>query len=242
MFLAYKTDIGKKREENQDAVLSDFIDENVSISVVCDGMGGAKSGGVASEVAVTNIFNRIMSGFRADADSNSIRNLMLSAVHAANTIVFEKSKEDIDKNGMGTTCVAALVYNKHCYVVSVGDSRAYLLNDEGISQITTDHTYVQALYEQGVITKEEQKNHKLKNVITRALGVEDDVEVDYFEFEQSGNFALILCSDGLSNYCSDQILYDFVYGKNLDDAASNLINYANDQGGRDNITVALIAN
>lgn len=242
MFLAYKTDIGKKREENQDAVLSDFIDENVSISVVCDGMGGAKSGGVASEVAVTNIFNRIMSGFRADADSNSIRNLMLSAVHAANTIVFEKSKEDIDKNGMGTTCVAALVYNKHCYVVSVGDSRAYLLNDEGISQITTDHTYVQALYEQGVITKEEQKNHKLKNVITRALGVEDDVEVDYFEFEQGGNFALILCSDGLSNYCSDQILYDFVYGKNLDDAASNLINYANDQGGKDNITVALIAN
>ena len=144
---------------------------------------------MASEVAVTNIFNRIMSGFRIDADSNSIRNLMLSAVHAANTIVFEKSKEDIDKNGMGTTCVAALVYNKHCYVVSVGDSRAYLLNDEGISQITTDHTYVQALYEQGVITKEEQKNHKLKNVITRALGVEDDVEVDYFEFEQSGNFA-----------------------------------------------------
>ncbi len=242
MFLAYKTDIGKKREENQDAVLSDFIDENVSISVVCDGMGGAKSGGVASEVAVTNIFNRIMSGFRADADSNSIRNLMLSAVHAANTIVFEKSKEDIDKNGMGTTCVAALVYNKHCYVVSVGDSRAYLLNDEGISQITTDHTYVQALYDQGVITKEEQKNHKLKNVITRALGVEDDVEVDYFEFEQCGNFALVLCSDGLSNYCSDQILYDFVYGKNLDDAASNLINYANDQGGKDNITVALIAN
>lgn len=242
MFLAYKTDIGKNREENQDAVKADFIDENISISVVCDGMGGAKSGGVASDVAVTNIFNRIMAGFRKDADSNSIRNLMLSAVHAANTIVYEKSKEDIDKNGMGTTCVAALVYNKHCYVVSVGDSRVYLLNNDGISQITTDHTYVQALYEQGIITKEEQKDHKLKNVITRALGVEDDVEVDYFEFEQSGNFTLLLCSDGLSNYCSDQELYDFVYGKNLDEAALNLINYANDQGGSDNITVALVAN
>ena len=112
MFLAYKTDIGKNREENQDAVKADFIDENISISVVCDGMGGAKSGGVASDVAVTNIFNRIMAGFRKDADSNSIRNLMLSAVHAANTIVYEKSKEDIDKNGMGTTCVAALVYKQ----------------------------------------------------------------------------------------------------------------------------------
>lgn len=242
MFLAYKTDIGKNREENQDAVKADFIDENISISVVCDGMGGAKSGGVASDVAVANIFNRIMAGFRKDADSNSIRNLMLSAVHAANTIVYEKSKEDIDKNGMGTTCVAALVYNKHCYVVSVGDSRVYLLNDDGISQITTDHTYVQALYEQGIITKEEQKDHKLKNVITRALGVEDDVEVDYFEFEQNGNFTLLLCSDGLSNYCSDQELYDFVYGKNLDEAALNLINYANEQGGSDNITVALVAN
>lgn len=242
MYLAYKTDVGQKRNENQDSVKSDFIDDNISITVVCDGMGGAKSGGVASDVAVTNIFNRVMSGFRSDADDNSIRNLMLSSVHAANTIVYEKSKEDIDKNGMGTTCVAALVCNKHCYVVSVGDSRAYMLTDNGITQITTDHTYVQALYDQGLITKEEQKNHKLRNVITRALGVEADVEVDYFELEPEGNFTLLLCSDGLSNYCCEEKLYDFVYGKNLDKAASDLIDYANEQGGSDNITVALIAN
>lgn len=242
MFLAYKTDIGKKRNENQDSVRADFIDDNISVSVVCDGMGGAKSGGVASDVAVTNVFNRIMSGFREDADSNRIRNLMLSAVHAANTIVYEKSREDIDKNGMGTTCVAALVCNKHCYIVNVGDSRAYLLTDKGISQITTDHTYVQALYDQGVITEEQMKTHTMKNVITRALGVEDDVEVDYFECEPEGNFTILLCSDGLSNYCSEEMLYDFVYGKDLDKAAENLIDYANEQGGKDNITVALVAN
>lgn len=242
MFLAYKTDIGKKRKDNQDAVRSSFIEDNVSISVVCDGMGGAKSGEVASDVAVTNVFNRIMSGFRADADSNSIRNLMLSAVHAANTIVYEKSKEDIDKNGMGTTCVAVLVVNKHCYIVNVGDSRAYLLDDKGITQITTDHTYVQALLDQGIITEEEKKTHAMKNVITRALGVDDDVEVDYFEVEPTDNFTILLCSDGLSNYCSEEFIYNTVYGNNLDDAATKLIEHANEQGGKDNITVALVAN
>lgn len=242
MFLAYKTDVGKKRKDNQDAVKASFIEDNVSISVVCDGMGGAKSGEVASDVAVTNVFNRIMSGYRSDFDSNSIRNLMLSAVHAANTIVYEKSKEDIDKNGMGTTCVAALVDNKHCYIVNVGDSRAYLLDQNGISQITTDHTYVQALCDQGIITEEEKKTHAMKNVITRALGVDDDVEVDYFELEPTGNFTIVLCSDGLSNYCSEEFIYKTVYGNNLDTAAKELIDYANKQGGKDNITVALVAN
>lgn len=242
MYLAYKTDIGMVRNENQDSVRADFIDENISVMIVCDGMGGAKSGEVASDIAVTTIFNRIMSGFRADADSNSIRNLMLSAVHAANTIVYEKSKEDIDKNGMGTTCVAVLVKDKHCYIVNVGDSRAYLLDDSGINQITTDHTYVQALYEQGVITEEEKKTHSMKNVITRALGVEDDVEVDYFEIEPTGNFTILLCSDGLSNYCSDEMLYDYVFGKNIHEATQKLVDYANEQGGSDNITVALVAN
>ncbi len=242
MYLSYRTDIGNKRDENQDSILATFIDENVSLAVVCDGMGGALSGGVASQMAVKTIFNRIKDNFRPDASPNSIRNLMLTAVHAANTLVYDKSKEDIDKNGMGTTCVAALVQDRHCYVVSVGDSRAYLLTENNIEQITTDHTYVQLLYEQGIITKEEQKTHKLKNVITRALGVEADVEVDYFELEPEGNFSLLLCSDGMSNYCDEQFIYDTVYGRNLDNAVTELVNYSNEQGGSDNITVAIIAN
>lgn len=242
MFLASKTDIGRKRDENQDRVRCGFLGDNISLSIVCDGMGGALSGGVASEEAINVIYQRISAGFRPDADPNSIRNLMLTAVHAANTIVFEKSKEDIDKNGMGTTCVAALVCGKKCYVVNVGDSRCYLMTEGKISQVTTDHTYVRMLFEQGLITEEEMKTHQMKNVITRAVGVEADLEVDYFELEPEGNFTLLLCSDGLSNYCSNDIIYGFVFGKNLDHAVTDLINYANEQGGKDNITAALVAN
>ena len=242
MYLAYKTDVGMTREENQDNVMAGFIDENIAVAVVCDGMGGALSGGVASEVAVKNIYKRITDNYRSDMRPNSIRNLMLTAVHAANTIVHEKSKEDIDKNGMGTTCVAALVDGRHCYVVSVGDSRAYLLKENSVEQITTDHTYVQMLFEEGLITKEEQKNHKMRNVITRALGVEPDVEVDYFEFDVDESFTVLLCSDGLSNYCSEELMYQTVFGQNLEQAVDKLVDNANEQGGKDNITVALIAN
>lgn len=242
MFLASKTDIGRKRDENQDRVRCGFLGDNISLSVVCDGMGGALSGGVASEEAINIIYQRISAGFRPDADPNSIRNLMLTAVHAANTIVYEKSNEDIDKNGMGTTCVAALVCGKHCYVVNVGDSRCYLMTEGKIRQVTTDHTYVRMLYEQGLIAEDEMKTHQMRSVITRAVGVEADLEVDYFEFEPEGNFTLLLCSDGLSNYCSNEIIYGFVFGKNLDHAVADLVNYANEQGGKDNITVALVAN
>ncbi len=240
MYLASDSNIGKVRDENQDRVLIGSIDDNVSLAVVCDGMGGALSGGVASELAVATIFKRISENFNPAFNANSIRNLMLTSVHAANTLVYEKSKEDIDKNGMGTTCVAAIIVDKTCYIVNVGDSRAYLISDEKIEQITTDHTYVQMLYEQGQITKEELKNHKKKNVITRAVGVEADVDVDYFEIDLPEKFAVLLCSDGLSNYCSEEILYEFIHDKDVNDAISNLINYSNDSGGKDNITAAVI--
>ena len=145
MFIASDTDIGKKRSENQDRVHAEFLADNVAVAVVCDGMGGASSGGVASQLAIDAVVKRIKENFRKDMKPNSIRNLMLTSVHYANTIVYGKSKEDIDKNGMGTTCVAALVVDKTVYMVSVGDSRGYLLTKDGIAQITTDHTYVEML-------------------------------------------------------------------------------------------------
>ena len=242
MYLAYKTDIGAVRDENQDNVVAGFIDENIAVVVVCDGMGGAQSGGVASEVAANTIYKRITQNYRTNMRPNTVRNLMLTAVHAANTIVHEKSKEDIDKNGMGTTCVAALVDGKHCYIINVGDSRAYLLQKNNIEQITKDHTYVQMLFDEGLITKEEQQNHKMRNVITRALGVEPDVEVDYFELEPEDDFTLLLCTDGLSNYCSPEFMHKTVFGKNLEESVDKLVDNANEQGGKDNITVALVAN
>lgn len=242
MFCALDSNVGIMRKENQDRVKVEILGENISCAVVCDGMGGAASGGVASEIAIEGFAERVKTNFREDMNDNSIRNLLLNAVHYANTLVYEKSREDIEKNGMGTTCVAALVKNKKVYVVSVGDSRAYMLDDDGIRQITTDHTYVDMLYKSGQITAEEALIHPMRNVITKAVGVEPDVEVDYFELEETGNFAVFLCSDGLSCYCDDEFIYKKVFGNNLDKAIQELIDHANESGGRDNITAAVIAN
>jgi protein phosphatase len=231
-----------KRSENQDRVYAEFLDNNASVSVVCDGMGGASSGGVASQLAIDSFISRIKENFRKDMSENSIRNMMLTSVHFANTVVYENSKADIEKNGMGTTIVSALVVDKTVYVVSVGDSRAYIMNKDGIKQITTDHTYVEMLYRNGQITAEEKETHELRNVITRAIGVEADVDVDYFELEEYGNFTVLLCSDGLSKYCDSDLIYSTVFEKNLDQAAAKLIGHSNDSGGKDNITVAIVAN
>ncbi len=242
MYLSYNSDIGSVRAENQDKICAGFLLDNVSLAVVCDGMGGAASGSVASELAATEIYRRISSGYREGMKPTVVRHLLETAVNAANSIVYEKSCEDIEKNGMGTTCVVALVIDKCAHILNVGDSRAYLMNDGGITQITEDHTYVNMLYKHGEITLEEMENHRMKNIITRAVGVEAKIETDYFELEQEGNFAIFLCTDGLTAYCHPQIIYDSVYNKNLDQGVSDLIDYCNACGGKDNISAAVIAN
>lgn len=198
MFIASDTDIGKNAVKIRTECMLNFLLTMLPLRWSVTVWGGASSGGVASQLAIDAVVKRIKENFRKDMKPNSIRNLMLTSVHYANTIVYGKSKEDIDKNGMGTTCVAALVVDKTVYMVSVGDSRGYLLTKDGIAQITTDHTYVEMLYRSGQITKEEAKNHHMRNVITKAVGVESDVEVDYFELEENDNFAVLLCSDGLT--------------------------------------------
>lgn len=242
MFLASKSDIGQKRSENQDRVKIGMIGTDSALAVVCDGMGGANSGSLASEIAHNAVFDKIAENYRENADMNSIRNLMLTSVSAANALVYQQSNENEENKGMGTTCVAVLVRGKQVFVANVGDSRAYLLTGDGISQITQDHTLVEMLYEQGQISREEADTHSMKNVITKAVGVERDVETDYFEIENDQNFTVLLCSDGLYNYCDNELLYNTVFGQNLDEAASKLVAHANLEGGRDNITIALMAN
>ncbi|SDA20999.1 protein phosphatase [Ruminococcus sp. YE71] len=242
MYLSYNSDMGKERHENQDKICAGFITENAALAVVCDGMGGAASGSVASELAASEIYRRVTEGFNENMKPSSIENLLKTAVSAANTIVYNKSREDIEKNGMGTTCVAALVVGKRAHIINIGDSRAYLMNDQGVTQITEDHTYVQVLYKHGEITYEEMINHRMKNIITRAIGVDSTVEPDYFELEETGNFAVFLCTDGLYNYCHPQVIYESMFNKNLDKGVSDLIDYSNACGGKDNISAAVIAN
>lgn len=242
MYLSYNSDMGRVRNENQDKICAGFLSENAALTVVCDGMGGEASGSVASDLAANQIYRRISEGYQQGMKPNSIRNLMVTAVQAANSIVYEKSCEDIEKNGMGTTCVAVLVEDKTAYIVNVGDSRAYMMDGDGIRQISDDHTYVNELYKHGEITFEEMQNHKMKYIITRAVGVEPKVEADYFEVEETGNFAVFLCTDGLTAYCHPQLIYESVFNKNLDKGVSDLIDYCNACGGKDNISAAVIAN
>ncbi len=242
MYLSYNSDMGRVRNENQDKICAGFLSENAALAVVCDGMGGEASGSVASDLAANQIYRRISEGYQQGMKPNSIRNLMVTAVQAANSIVYEKSCEDIEKNGMGTTCVAVLVEDKTAYIVNVGDSRAYMMDGDGIRQISDDHTYVNELYKHGEITFEEMQNHKMRYIITRAVGVEPKVEADYFEVEETGNFAVFLCTDGLTAYCHPQLIYESVFNKNLDKGVSDLIDYCNACGGKDNISAAVIAN
>ena len=235
------TNIGTNRAENQDRVKTNNLANNVIIAVLCDGMGGQNAGSEASELAVNIIYDRIIEGYREDFDTNSIRNLLISSVAAANAVIFDIAKNDNSKVGMGTTCVAMLATKNSAYLVNVGDSRAYIINDDGIVQVTSDHTVVRLLYQQGKIEEKDIKSHPQRNYINKAVGVEPNVEPDYFEINIPDNSKLLLCSDGLSNYCSDDEIFDIVSKNNIIETAGELlINLALDHGGNDNITLALI--
>jgi len=242
MHVIAKTDVGLVRHENQDRVIYKNLDDDTILIIVCDGMGGENAGGEASEVAINTIFERIVANYRQEAFDNSIRNLIISSINAANYIVYEKSLSDESKFGMGTTCVCGIIKKDIAYIASVGDSRAYLINGENIKQITNDHTYVKLLLDQGKINEDEIKNHPQRNLITRAVGIEEHIDLDYFEVDLEINSKILMCSDGLSTYCSDGFILDIVLNNTLENAMFKLIECANEKGGKDNITVALIAN
>ncbi|MFT3951957.1 MAG: Stp1/IreP family PP2C-type Ser/Thr phosphatase [Oscillospiraceae bacterium] len=242
LFVTSQTDIGAARTENQDRVLTGMLGQDAALAVLCDGMGGASFGSEASETAASVIFDRISASYRPEMSANSIRNLLLTSINAANASVYRTSQLSPEKNGMGTTCVAAIADANTAYIVSVGDSRAYLIQDGGISQITEDHTYVRELFEQGKISENEIKSHRMRHVITRAVGTEREIEADYFEVELEADALLLLCSDGLSGFVSDEEIAAAADGLPAEEAARALINLANQKTSRDNITVALITN
>lgn len=241
IFVIGKTDIGKFRDENQDRFRITMIGDNTAFAVVCDGMGGAKSGGLAASVASDIVYERISLSYREDMESKSIKSLLISAFSAANSVVHDRSINEVENSGMGTTCVATLVNNGKAYIASVGDSRAYLLNNDSIKQITNDHTVVEYLHSKGIIDEDEMKSHRMKNLITRAVGIDVNVDVDYFEIDVTHGDVLLVCTDGLTNYCSDEFIYSVVYKKQLEQSLCELIDHSNMRGGKDNITAVLIS-
>ena len=234
-----ETNIGLTRAENQDRVCTAVINENTILAVVCDGMGGENAGGEASSKAAQIIFDRITKVFRSDFDTKSIRNLLISSVTTANSVIYDMALSSSELIGMGTTCVVALVTADTLYGINVGDSRLYLINHE-IRQISKDHTVVMRMYENGEITKEELKSHPRRNYITKAVGVETHIEPDYFEIKLNENSAVLLCTDGLSNYCDETDIYNISKKYVPEEVPSQLIKLALKNGGNDNITVAYI--
>lgn len=240
MRFRYDTNIGLRRDENQDAVRCEYFGHNI-LAVVCDGMGGEVSGREASSLAVEEFFHHFAEGYSEGLSEEAVQKLLLSSVSAANTVIYTKARLDFNNFGMGTTCVAAFVTADRAFIINVGDSRAYLITEAGLHQITNDHNVASLLFEQGKITEEEYQNHPQKHVLIRAVGVDKTVAADTFILEYEDNISLLLCSDGLSGYCSDDEIYSVIAGADFDDVADELINLALSKGGRDNVTVAVIS-
>lgn len=240
MKLFAKSDIGLLRSENQDRVWTGALGDNEAVAVIlCDGMGGEKAGSCASQMTVEFMAERIQKGFRANINRNFIRNLLITSITAANSLVYDRARSDESKHGMGTTCVAAVIYNQRAYIINVGDSRAYHIFDDNMQQITKDHTYIRRLIERGEITEEAAKTHPERNKITRAVGAERTITPDYFELDLEEGHILLFCSDGLSSYGDDGEIAEIVVNNPISKGCDLLIDYALRNGGRDNVTVAL---
>ncbi len=235
-----KTDIGVMRHSNQDDFKALQLHDGNVFAVVCDGMGGANAGNVASAKAVEVITSFFERSYRSGLDSRGITALLQSAVLSANIEIFDLAKKNSELEGMGTTVVAAFVSKEFIVISHVGDSRAYIINND-VTQLTRDHSVVQSLIESGKLTQDEARVHPRRNVITRALGIEPDVLVDSDEYILKDGECLILCSDGLSNFVNDEDLKTAFENNPLEQLSEILVKIANKNGGGDNITVVTVA-
>ena len=232
-----QTDVGLKRNSNQDFVYAS--DQKVgrlpSLLIVADGMGGHAAGDLASRVCVETM----VSSIEGSGQTETIP-ILAEAVQKANRAVLKKAAEKPVYAGMGTTIVAAVIDGNTLYVANVGDSRLYLIDDDRIDQITLDHSLVAEMVRSGRISPEQMRNHPEKNIITRAVGGEENVEADFFDVGLHKGDVVLLCSDGLTNMVEDEQIFRIVRReKTLRDAGQKLISAANSAGGRDNISVVL---
>jgi len=235
-----KTDRGKKRsaKANEDSFFADRIND-IYLAVVCDGVGGARGGSIASSLAVKSFVDTVKELLPG---STNYKNILFTAVGNANKTVFSAAKEDEELTGMGTTMVACIFDGNEYYAVNIGDSRMYIINDKNcsITQVTKDHSLVQEMIDSGAMTKEQAAKSPNKNIITRVLGSDDILDVDFYRSKYEVG-VMLLCSDGLHDYVdeSDIIKYISQYDS-MEHCAGELIEKANKNGGGDNITAVII--
>ncbi len=251
-----KSDVGRRRANNQDSFAVKEYKCGAVLGVVCDGMGGASGGATASSSALgvyIKTVDALMEGLTKSGKKPGewkIAEVLLDAVCKANTEVYGLSKENDTLEGMGTTLVSSLVYGNRIYTVNVGDSRMYLVDSDKIVQITHDHSYVQYLVDIGKMTSEEAEGSLNKNIITRAIGTEEEIEPDIYLTEikknaSGGKIHVLLCSDGLSNHVGKEGICEIINkedsGQGIEATVDSLIDTANENGGSDNITAVLIS-
>ena len=235
------TDQGSVRAQNQDAFQIERLDKHSVLCIVCDGMGGAKSGNVASSLAVDVFAQEVKQTWTADMDQERLDRMLQSAVKLANFTVYDQSQQFEEFSGMGTTLVAVLIHGKNATIVNVGDSRAYIIDREGISQLTVDHSVVQLMVARGEVSPERAKTYPGKNLITRAIGTEPVVLCDIFHQKVDRGDYILLCSDGLSNIIDEQeILFEVIYGEQKAQCCQRLLDIAKNRGAPDNVTSVLI--
>lgn len=235
------TDPGCVRSQNQDAHQLTKLDRNTMLCVVCDGMGGAKSGNIASSLAVDVFTQEMKRNYHSGMDMETVDQTLQRAVKLANFTVFDQSRQFEEFSGMGTTLVAALIRGRQVTVANVGDSRVYRVNTDGIWQITEDHSLVQLMIQRGELTPERARNFPGKNYITRAIGTEPTVQCDIFHLDLQRGDCLLLCSDGLTNLVDDQeILFEIVHGVSKKHCCQRLLDIAKNRGAPDNVTSILV--
>lgn len=239
MFVWGITDKGAVRVQNQDSYYLKPLGDDLALAIVCDGMGGAKAGNVASSLAVETA-SAYFETLSDDELLQSPGEHMVRAAKLANKAVFRKSGQDVDCRGMGTTMVAAIVSGGRAWILNIGDSRAYHIGGEGIVKVSRDHSVVEDMIYRGELTPEEARLHPQKNLITRCLGAEPEVQPDLYEIEIMPGEFLLLCSDGLSNTLTDQeLLYEALYGGTGESCCRRMLDVALSRGATDNVTAVL---
>ncbi|MDO4519098.1 MAG: Stp1/IreP family PP2C-type Ser/Thr phosphatase [Eubacteriales bacterium] len=230
------TDVGQKRQVNQDYVYASAepVGNLPNLFIVADGMGGHNAGDYASSHAVQTIVKEI----EEDRDYNPVK-VIRHAIETANTKIIEDANNDVRLKGMGTTMVVATIVGHYAYVANVGDSRLYVIQGQ-IRQVTKDHSLVQEMVRMGEISEEEARKHPDKNIITRALGAESTIDIDFFDLKLEPESCILMCSDGLSNMVSDEEIEQIVLSEDtIENRGKLLVERANSNGGKDNIAIVL---
>lgn len=234
------TDKGIVRKTNQDSCFVSCIDDKSCFAVVCDGMGGANAGNVAADIAVKTISERVNLAWRPDMTVESVKNVLTTAIAAANICVYDAAQSDEKYSGMGTTVVVAVILSNRLIIAHAGDSRAYIAA-KSLSCVTKDHSLVQDMVDSGCLTAQQAENHPDKHYITRALGVNEHIEIDFDELQFSSSEKLLLCTDGLTNFVAEDEIFTIMCENETGFIANKLVSKANENGGGDNITAVVIS-